>query len=67
MNHICPNKDLHIVCAKNNEDSSCTNRMTHDQDLFKELDTTYISKVRIGNGLCLAIKGKNFRFQINLI
>ena len=31
-------------------DSSCTNHMTNDQTLFKELDKTIVSKVKIGNG-----------------
>ena len=32
--------------------------MTYDQELFRELDKTAISKVRIGNGAYLAVKGK---------
>ena len=39
-------------------DSGCTNHMTYDQGLFKELDKTVTSKVRIGNGAYLAVKGK---------
>ena len=39
-------------------DSGCTNHMTYDQELFKELDKTAISKVRIGNGAYLEVKGK---------
>ena len=39
-------------------DSGCINHMTYDQGLFKELDKTVISKVRIGNGAYLAVKGK---------
>lgn len=39
-------------------DSGCTSHMTYDQELFKELDKTAISKVRIGNGAYLAVKGK---------
>ena len=39
-------------------DSGCTNHMTCDQGLFKELDKTVTSKVRIGNGVYLAVKGK---------
>ena len=31
-------------------DSGCTNHMTHDKELFKELRTTDIKRVRIGNG-----------------
>ena len=30
-------------------DSGCTNHMTADLSLFKELDKSYLSKVRIGN------------------
>ena len=32
--------------------------MTYDQDLFKDLDTTYISKVRIRNRAYISVKGK---------
>nr|KYP49452.1 hypothetical protein KK1_028798 [Cajanus cajan]KYP49473.1 hypothetical protein KK1_028820 [Cajanus cajan] len=32
--------------------------MTYDEELFKELDNTIVSKVRIGNGECIAVKGK---------
>ena len=39
-------------------DSGCTNHMTYDQGLFKELEKTITSKVRIGNGAYLAVKGK---------
>lgn len=39
-------------------DSGCTNHMTYDQELFRDLDTTFISKVRIGNGARIAVKGK---------
>ena len=39
-------------------DSGYTNHMTHDQDLFKEIDRTTISKVRIGNGEYIPVKGK---------
>ena len=39
-------------------DSGCTNHMTYDRELFKELDETTISKVRIGNGALIAVKGK---------
>ncbi|KAK0572037.1 hypothetical protein LWI29_025212 [Acer saccharum] len=39
-------------------DSGCTSHMTYDQELFKELDKTAISKVGIENGAYLAIKGK---------
>jgi len=39
-------------------DSGCTNHMTNDQKLFKELDKTIISKVKIGNGDFISVKGK---------
>ncbi|XP_025984111.1 uncharacterized protein LOC114408300 [Glycine soja] len=39
-------------------DSSCTNHMTNDQTLFKELDKTIVSKVKIGNGDSISVKGK---------
>ncbi|KAH9724151.1 hypothetical protein KPL70_007382 [Citrus sinensis] len=38
--------------------SGCTNYMTYDPELFRELDATTISKVRIGNRAHIAIKGK---------
>ncbi|WVZ06476.1 hypothetical protein V8G54_019822 [Vigna mungo] len=39
-------------------DSGCTDHMTFDRDLFKKLDTSLISKVKIGNGEYIAVKGK---------
>nr|KYP65753.1 Retrovirus-related Pol polyprotein from transposon TNT 1-94 [Cajanus cajan] len=39
-------------------DSGCTNHMTYDRELFKELNKTDISKVQMGNGAHLAVKGK---------
>ena len=39
-------------------DSGCTSHMTYDQELFKRLDIIAISKVRIGNGAYLVVKGK---------
>ncbi|XP_019450642.1 PREDICTED: uncharacterized protein LOC109352911 [Lupinus angustifolius] len=38
-------------------DSGSTNHMTYDRELFKELDKTVISKVRIGNGAYIETKG----------
>lgn len=32
--------------------------MTHDAYLFKNLDKSFISKVRIGNGEFIKVKGK---------
>ena len=39
-------------------DSGCTYHMTNDKELFKELRSTEISKVKIGNGQHIAVKGK---------
>ncbi|XP_047258394.1 uncharacterized protein LOC124890648, partial [Capsicum annuum] len=39
-------------------DSGCTNHMTSDQELFKDLDRSIISKVKIGNGEYLDAEGK---------
>jgi predicted aspartyl protease len=39
-------------------DSGCTNHMTYDRELFNDLDETTISKVRIGNGALIEVKGK---------
>ena len=38
-------------------DNGSTKYMTYDQELFKKLDKTAITRVRIGNGAYLAIKG----------
>ncbi|OIS98633.1 putative mitochondrial protein, partial [Nicotiana attenuata] len=39
-------------------DSGCTNHMTNDETLFRELDRSATSKVKIGNGDYIAVKGK---------
>ena len=39
-------------------DSGCTNHMTFNKSLFRNLQTTEVAKVRIGNGDCIAAKGK---------
>ena len=39
-------------------DSGCTNHMSYDSEIFRELDYTYISKVKIGNGEFVDVKGK---------
>ncbi|KAK2408903.1 THUMP domain-containing protein [Trifolium repens] len=39
-------------------DSGCSNHMTNDHKLFKELDKTIVSKVKIGNGDFISVKGK---------
>ncbi|KAK2434095.1 hypothetical protein QL285_019281 [Trifolium repens] len=47
---------------KNNKnwlvDSGCTHHMARDEELFKELDKTIASKVTIGNGESVDVKGK---------
>ncbi|XP_074266730.1 uncharacterized protein LOC141590012 [Silene latifolia] len=39
-------------------DSSCTNLMTIDEELFKEFDKSKVYKVKIGNGEYIVVKGK---------
>ena len=39
-------------------DSGCTNHMTVDLSLFKDLDKSYMSKVRIGNKDYMKVEGK---------
>ncbi|XP_017614022.1 uncharacterized protein LOC108459176 [Gossypium arboreum] len=39
-------------------DSGCTNYMTHDNELFKELKSTESKKVRIGTSDYIVVKGK---------
>ncbi|KHN26077.1 Retrovirus-related Pol polyprotein from transposon TNT 1-94, partial [Glycine soja] len=39
-------------------DSGCTNHMTHYQELFRELDKSQVSKVRIKNGDLITVEGK---------
>jgi len=39
-------------------DSGRTNSMTTDLSLFKDLDKSYMSKVRIGNGEYVKVEGK---------
>ncbi|PKI76837.1 hypothetical protein CRG98_002823 [Punica granatum] len=39
-------------------DSGCTNHMTSDRSLFKEFDGSFSTKVRIGNGDYIAVKGR---------
>ncbi|CAJ2652705.1 unnamed protein product [Trifolium pratense] len=39
-------------------DSGCTNHMTHNVGIFKELDKSFFSKVTIGNGEYVDVKGK---------
>ena len=39
-------------------DSGCTNHMTHNAIIFKELDKSYYSKVTIGNSETVEVRGK---------
>ncbi|KAK8302351.1 hypothetical protein V6Z12_D04G081400 [Gossypium hirsutum] len=39
-------------------DSDCTNHMTNDTRIFKELDKTTISEIKVGNGEFIPVKGK---------
>jgi len=39
-------------------DSGCTNHMTADLSLFRDLDKSYLSRVRIGNGDYVKVEGK---------
>lgn len=39
-------------------DSGCTNHMTNDEGLFKELDRSATSRVKIRNGDYIPVKGK---------
>ncbi|KAA3465958.1 Retrovirus-related Pol polyprotein from transposon TNT 1-94 [Gossypium australe] len=39
-------------------DSGCTNHLTHEKELFKELKSTEFKKVKIGKGDYIAVKGK---------
>ena len=39
-------------------DSGCTNHMTNNEELFRYLDNSQVSKVRIGNGDYITVKGK---------
>ncbi|KAG8489064.1 hypothetical protein CXB51_017032 [Gossypium anomalum] len=39
-------------------DSGCTHHMAADESLFRDLDRSYVSKIRIGNGDLIQAKGK---------
>nr|XP_027121144.1 uncharacterized protein LOC113738144 [Coffea arabica] len=39
-------------------DSGCTHHMAYDESIFRKLDKSQISKVRIGNGDYIEVKGK---------
>ena len=38
-------------------DSGCNHHMTHDKDMFAKFDKTHSSKVKIGNGNYIEVKG----------
>ncbi|KAA3477322.1 pleiotropic drug resistance protein 3-like [Gossypium australe] len=40
-------------------DNGCTNHMTSDESIFKEIDRSCTSRVRIGNGQFIQAKGKD--------
>ena len=48
------------ICSKETwlVDSGCTQHMTHDANLFKCLDRSFVSKVKIGNGDFIEVQGK---------
>ncbi|KAL4348545.1 hypothetical protein GQ457_17G004780 [Hibiscus cannabinus] len=39
-------------------DSGCTNHMSYDRGIFKELHQTVVSRVKIGNGAYINVEGK---------
>lgn len=39
-------------------DSGCSNHMTYEEKIFRDLDKSYASKVRVGNGAWVDVKGK---------
>lgn len=39
-------------------DSSCSNHMTLEKDIFLDMDNSFISKVKMGNGVVVDVKGK---------
>ncbi|RDX80674.1 hypothetical protein CR513_38740, partial [Mucuna pruriens] len=56
------NSHLKLITGNNSEcwliDSSCTNHMTYDKSLFKDLKLTNVLKVRIWNGGHIFAKGR---------
>ena len=44
-------------------DSGCTNHMTSDEKLFRNLDKSIKSRLRIGNGQHLAVEGRGSRVE----
>ena len=40
-------------------DSGCTNHMTPEKEIFHDLDTSFTSKVKMGNGELAEVKGKD--------
>lgn len=49
-------------CSNSSEswliDSGCTNHMTYDKELFKELKSSEVKRVKIGNGEHISVKGQ---------
>ncbi|XP_015159114.1 uncharacterized protein [Solanum tuberosum] len=43
-------------------DSGCTHHLCNDAEMFKFLDHTYKSKVKVGNGKAVEVKGKGTMF-----
>ena len=39
-------------------DSGCTNHMIPEKEIFYDLDTSFTSKVKMGNGELAEVKGK---------
>ncbi|XP_050941544.1 uncharacterized protein LOC103491872 [Cucumis melo] len=46
------------LCKAVTTQHGCTNHMTSYKDLFKDLDTSFKSRMKIGNGAYLEVKGK---------
>ena len=66
-NEVQQNKEMLFVatcystsCSKGTwlVDSGCTQHMTHDANLFKNLDRSFVPKVKIGNGEFIEVQGK---------
>ena len=60
------NEGIFFVCQHVSEkkediwfiDSGCTNHMTPEKEIFHDLDTSFTSKVKMGNGELAEVKGK---------
>jgi len=40
-------------------DRSCSNHITEDYEAFVNMDSSFVSKVKLGNGKCVEVKGKD--------